>query len=72
MKSLHNQGIQAAKTSDFSGALQCYNEALEIDSKDVEVLQARALVYLQQGKTAEALADAEAVLALDPNSSKVS
>ncbi|XP_059149912.1 tetratricopeptide repeat protein 28-like [Physella acuta] len=70
VKSLHNQGIRAAKTSDFSEALQCYNEALEIDSKDVEVLQARALVYLQQGKTAEALADADAVLTLDPNSSK--
>ena len=72
MKSLHDRGARAAKTSDFGEALQFYNEALEIDSRDVKTLQARALVYLQQANPQGALADAEAILAIDSGSSIVS
>ncbi|KAI8771455.1 tetratricopeptide repeat protein 28 [Biomphalaria glabrata] len=70
VKSLREQGIHAAKTSDFDEAVQFYTEALEIDSENLSVLQARALAYLEQGKNAEALADAESILALDSENAK--
>ncbi|GFN95683.1 tetratricopeptide repeat protein 28 [Plakobranchus ocellatus] len=70
VKSLHDQGVRAAKTADFNEAIQFYNEALEIDCNDARVLQARALVFLQQGKTSEASQDAESILAIDPNNAQ--
>lgn len=71
VRSLHDRGLRAAKLSDFDEAIQYYNEALEIDSRDVGVLQVRALAYLQQGKTSEAAQDADAIIAIDPEISQV-
>ncbi|GFR63069.1 tetratricopeptide repeat protein 28 [Elysia marginata] len=70
VKSLHDQGVRAAKSADFGEAIQYYNEALEIDCNDVKVLQARSLAFLQQEKTTEAFQDAEAILSIDPNNAQ--
>ncbi|KAK3780031.1 hypothetical protein RRG08_029724 [Elysia crispata] len=70
VKSLHDQGVRAAKTADFNEAIQYYNEALEIDCNDVKVLQARSLVFLQQKRTLEASQDAETILSIDPSNAQ--
>jgi hypothetical protein len=66
--SLYKQGLAQAKLHDFEGAMQSYTAAIEAPHAPEDVramaLCNRALMFGNDGKTANAAADLNAVLAM--------
>ena len=72
MKSLRERGDKALKINDFKEAIKYYNEALEIDDKNSDVLLARATACIQMGDYISAQRDTEALIGQETDNSKVS
>jgi hypothetical protein len=66
--SLYKQGLAKAKLNDLEGAMQSYTAAIEVPDAPEDVramaLCNRALMFGNFGKTANAAADLNAVLAM--------
>ncbi len=58
--------MRATLQTDPDKRLADFNEALKVDPRSLEALRARALFYLEQGKSQEGLADLEAAIKIDP------
>ncbi|KAL3871452.1 hypothetical protein ACJMK2_039449 [Sinanodonta woodiana] len=71
MKSLREQGDNALKVGNYLEAINYYNEALEIDDKNKEVLMARATAQLKLGDYISAEKDVIILLAADPDSPQI-
>ncbi|XP_071154491.1 tetratricopeptide repeat protein 28-like isoform X2 [Mytilus edulis] len=67
IKSLREMGDQAMQLQDFTVAIKRYNEALEIDDKNMEVLFARTKAFLDMGDNSMALKDAENSINIEPD-----
>lgn len=65
---LLNMGIKAYNAKQLPKALDQFNQVITAKPELPEPYYYRGLVYLQMGKTAEAKADFQKLLALDPNS----
>ncbi|XP_061183714.1 tetratricopeptide repeat protein 28-like isoform X2 [Saccostrea echinata] len=70
MKSLTEMGNKAMQIRDFNEAIKHYDEALEIDDKNVEVLNARILAFIEMKDYKRAHKDAEYWISLDSDSAK--
>lgn len=64
-------GDQAMQLQDFTVAIKRYNEALEIDDKNMEVLFARTKAFLDMGDNSMALKDAENSINIEPDNPEV-
>lgn len=64
-------GDQAVLLQDFPVAIKRYNEALEIDEKNMEVLFARTKAFLDMGDNSSALKDAENAISIEPENPEV-
>lgn len=71
MKSLREQGDKALKVKDFTGAIKYYNEALEIDEQNPDVLLARATACIEMGDYISAQRDTEFLISQDPENHQV-
>lgn len=71
MRHLHRSGSELFKEAEFTKALRCYNDALEIDENSVESLQGRAAVYLEIGKSWQAMLDVQKLLTIDKDNAEV-
>lgn len=71
MKSLTEMGNKAMQIRDYNEAIKHYDEALEIDDRNVEVLNARLLAFLEMKDFQMALKDAEYWISLDSDSAEV-
>lgn len=71
MKSLTDMGNKAMQIRDYTEAIKHYDEALEIDDRNVEVLNARLLAFLEMKDFQMALKDAEYWISLDSDSAEV-
>ncbi|XP_053380746.1 tetratricopeptide repeat protein 28-like isoform X2 [Mercenaria mercenaria] len=65
MKSLRERGDKALKVKDFTGAIKFYNEALEIDEQNPDVLLARATACIEMGDYISAQRDTEFLISQD-------
>ena len=66
----YNEGIEALKMGDSSGAKQRFEEALELNPELLPALSALATVQMREGSWREAIDAANRMLAIDPNSVK--
>lgn len=66
---LRGRALSAAGRAD--AAAQDFSKAVELESHNPEVWVARSDFYRGQGKVAEAMADMDRALALDPNSAAI-
>ena len=71
MKSLRERGDKALKIKDYGEAIKYYNEALEIDDKNSDVLLARATACIQMGDYISAQRDTETLIGQETRNSKV-
>ena len=71
MKSLRERGDKALKINDFKEAIRYYNEALEIDDKNPDVLLARATACIQMGDYISAQRDTETLINQETENAKV-
>ena len=71
MKSLRERGDKALEIKDFKEAIKYYNEALEIDDKNSDVLLARAMACIQMGDYISAQRDTETLINQETENSKV-
>ena len=71
MKSLRERGDKALKIKDYGEAIKYYNEALEIDDKNSDVLLARATACIQMGDYISAHRDTETLIGQETRNSKV-
>lgn len=71
MKSLTDMGNKAMQIKDYKDAIKHYDEALEIDDKNVEVLNARILAFIEMKDFKMAHKDAEYWVSLDSDSAEV-
>lgn len=71
MKSLRERGDKALKIKDFAQAIKYYNEALEIDDKNADVLLARATACIQMGDYISAQRDTEVLIGQETDNAKV-
>lgn len=65
MKSLLEKGHKALKVKNFHEAIQFYNEALEIDERNVDVLLAHATACIEMGDFITAQRDTEFLISYD-------
>lgn len=56
---------------DYGEATKLYNEALEIDDRNVDVLMARTAAYLEMGDFIRALQDTEQMVAIEADNPEV-
>ncbi len=56
---------------NYSEALQCYNDALEIDDNNKESLASRAAVYIEMNNFMLSQQDAEQLLSISPQHPQV-
>lgn len=61
------RGAQYLAAGDFSGALDQYHTACDVDPKNYQVFFKRATVYLATGRTRQAQTDLKTVLKLRPD-----
>lgn len=61
-------GLCHSKLTEYNEALVAYNKGLQIESRNIDLLVNRAMVYEAMEKPQLALADYETVLLLDPHS----
>lgn len=71
MKSLTDMGNKAMQIRDYTEAIKHYDEALEIDDKNVEVLNARILAFVEMKDFKMALKDTEYWISLDSDCAEV-
>ncbi|KAJ8300636.1 hypothetical protein KUTeg_022155 [Tegillarca granosa] len=71
MKSLRERGDKAMRISDYDAAIKHYNEALEIDDKNVEVLLARTTAFLEMKEYKKAQKDIDTLLSVEPDNPQV-
>ena len=71
MKSLTDMGNKAMQIRDYTEAIKHYDEALEIDDKNVEVLNARILAFVEMKDFKMALKDTEYWISLDSDCTEV-
>lgn len=64
--SLHALGQVLHATGDLGGAIDAFGNAMRADSRDAAHPYARALLFAEAGRTAEAVVDLERAVALDP------
>lgn len=57
--------LRATLHTDPQQRLADYNEALKVDPRSAEALRARAMFYLEQGKSDEGMADLDAAIEVD-------
>lgn len=62
----YNQGLVLRRNGELAAALNAYNTALAITSRDADCLMNRGNVYAEQGNLSLAIADYEAALRLNP------
>jgi len=68
---LKSQGNQFFQLGLFSQASMMYSEALDLQPENTVLLNNRAMAYLKQGMSEEALADADRSLELDPSKENI-
>ncbi|XP_052790745.1 tetratricopeptide repeat protein 28-like isoform X2 [Mya arenaria] len=66
MRSLRESGDKALEVNDFTGAIKYYNEALEIDEHNPDVLLARAAACIEMKDYISAQRDTEFLVGQDP------
>lgn len=71
MKSLRESGDKALQVKDFTGAIKFYNEALEIDEQNPDVLLARAFARIEMGDYISAQRDTEFLIGQDAENAQV-
>ncbi|XP_069120674.1 tetratricopeptide repeat protein 28-like isoform X2 [Argopecten irradians] len=71
VKTLKERGDEAMHIHDYGEAVKLYNEALEIDDKNVEVLMARTAAYLEEGDFIRALRDTEQMILIEADNPEV-
>lgn len=71
VKSLKDRGDEALHIHDYKEAIAFYNEALEIDDRNVDVLIGRTTAFLEQGEYIKALKDTELMVSIDPENPEV-
>lgn len=71
MKSLRESGDKALEVKDFRGAIKYYNEALEIDEQNPDVLLARAAACIEMGDYISAQRDTEFLIGQDAENAQV-
>ena len=71
VKHLQKKGDKAFHGKNFSEALVCYNDALEIDENNVGALASRAAVFIEMENYILAQQDAEKILSVSPRQSQV-
>ena len=71
MKSLRERGDKALKVKDYIGAIKFYNEALEIDEQNPDVLLARATACIEMGDYISAQRDTEFLIGQDSENPQV-
>ena len=67
MKRLQQQGDAAFRSKDYSQAVACYAEALEIDNDNAQLLARKTVANIELGENAEARKDAEYLIKLNPH-----
>lgn len=67
---LKNKGNEFMKAEKFSDALECYTQALKLDSNNSVFFCNRAAAYSKLQKHVKAIEDCEKALAIDPQYSK--
>jgi Tfp pilus assembly protein PilF len=65
---VYNEGVVASQAQQWEAALAKFEEAVELDPELTEAHLGRARLYLRESRNEEALAAAEAALALDGGS----
>ncbi|XP_041369335.1 tetratricopeptide repeat protein 28-like [Gigantopelta aegis] len=70
VKTLLEKGDKAMSVKDYEEAILYYDEALEIDSRNTDVMHARSLVYLEMGQLKQAEEDADTIISLSPRNSQ--
>ena len=68
---MQEKGDEAYKTQNFKEALQSYNDALDIDEKNIDALASRAATYIEMENFALAHQDSEKLLMLNANHPQV-
>ena len=68
---MQEKGNEAYKTQNFKEALESYNDALDIDEKNIDALASRAATYIEMENFALAHKDTEKLLMLNPNHPQV-
>ena len=59
-------GMANERTGNYPGALKLYRRGLEIEPRNVELLNAMGFALFQQGKSQEAVVELEKAVAIDP------
>ena len=71
MKSLRERGDKSLEVQNYKEAIRYYNEALEIDEQNVDVLLARAVALIEMGDYIGAQRDTEMLVSQDSDNHKV-
>ncbi|XP_060081998.1 tetratricopeptide repeat protein 28-like [Ylistrum balloti] len=71
VKTLKERGDEAMHIHDYGEAIKLYNEALEIDDKNVDVLMARTAAYLEEGDFIKALRDTEQMILIEADNPEI-
>lgn len=61
------KGVQVAKMGDYRRARECYDQALELNARNVDALVARGAAFANQSRFQEAVNDFERALEIDPS-----
>jgi len=59
-------GMANERTGNYPGAVRLYRRGLEIEPRNVELLNSMGFALFQQGKSQEAVVELEKALAIDP------
>jgi len=71
MRSLQESGDKALEVHDYNAAIRYYNEALEIDEHNPDVLLARAAACIEMKDFISAQRDTEFIVGQDPENFQV-
>jgi tetratricopeptide (TPR) repeat protein len=63
---LVHRGMDLADNDNYSGAIRAYTQAIEIDPRNGQAYQERAMALLELQRDREAIADFERALAINP------
>ncbi|MCM2312820.1 MAG: tetratricopeptide repeat protein [Steroidobacteraceae bacterium] len=59
-------GMANERTGNYAGAVRLYQRGLELEPRNVEILNAMGFALFQQGKSQEAMVELETALEIDP------
>jgi len=65
-ESLMNQGVEHGKSGHYAEALDCFNQAIQLNPKLAEAYANRGIVYFKQKNHSQALADYDKAIQLNP------